>query len=264
MIDKSEAPAAARQITTGFSLGTPRLLVAAAQAAMDRVWRLDSSSGTFAVKESLWPDDPESLQTQLGFSAQVCDRADHAGIRVPRVRRTTDGSLLLPVYGTHGGEPTFVRVATWIEGTLWDPTLAGPEAADWLGSTLAILECLPDPPTPPTQSWLGSWLTQSPSEDDWQSLVQRGHREQATWAPTLARQIAALVQLGQLVGPANDSSTVTHTDLKPTNVLVTDDGYALLDWDDVGAVSRNRTLARAINDWHIDGPRSTSTASGTH
>ncbi len=103
MIDKSEAPAAARQIATGFSLGTPRLLVAAAQAAMGRVWQLDSSSGTFAVKESLWPDDPKSLQTQLEFSAQVCDRADHAGIRVPRVRRTTDGSLLLPVYGTHGG-----------------------------------------------------------------------------------------------------------------------------------------------------------------
>ncbi len=173
----------------------------------------------------------------------------------PRSAGPTDHGRFVVVAGVRNprGEPTLVRVATWIEGTLWHPTLAGPEAADWLGSTLAILECLPDPPTPPTQSWLGSWLTQSPSEDDWQSLVQRGHREQATWAPTLARQIAALVQLGQLVGPANDSSTVTHTDLQPANVLVTDDGYALLDWDDVGAVSHPRSCPqRLAHRWNRD------------
>jgi len=220
---------------------------------MGRVWRLDTESGAFAVKESLWPDDPDSLRTQLELSACVCDQAHDAGVRVPRVRRTEGGSLLLSVYGSPGGELTPVRVATWIEGKPCDRTLAGRDAAEWLGSTLATLECLPDPPTPPTQPWLGSWFTHAPDTNEWQSLVRRGEREHAAWAPALAHQLTALVELGQLVGSAEDGLTVTHTDLQPANVLVTDDGYALLDWDDVGSVSRNRTLARAINDWHLHG-----------
>ncbi len=253
MIDETETASAARQIAAGFCLETPRSLVTAAQGAMGRVWRLDTESGAFAVKESLWPDDPDSLRTQLELSACVCDQAHDAGVRVPRVRRTEGGSLLLSVYGSPGGELTPVRVATWIEGKPCDRTLAGRDAAEWLGSTLATLECLPDPPTPPTQPWLGSWFTHAPDTNEWQSLVRRGEREHAAWAPALAHQLTALVELGQLVGSAEDGLTVTHTDLQPANVLVTDDGYALLDWDDVGSVSRNRTLARAINDWHLHG-----------
>jgi len=161
--------------------------------------------------------------------------------------------LLFPVYGSSGGLPTQVRVATWIDGTPCDRKLAGQDAAEWLGTTLAVLECLPDPPTPPGQPWLSSWFSQVPDTDVWQSLLQRGQREHATWATALARQLTSLVELGQLVGPSPADLTVTHTDLQPQNVLITDDGYAVLDFDDVASVSRARTLARAINDWHLDG-----------
>lgn len=253
VIDEADAATIARQIAAGFGLGVPRSLVPVAQGAMGRVWRLDTESGAFAVKESLWPEDSETFNAQLEFSAHVVDQAHEAGLHVPMIRRSEDGSLLFAVYGSSGGATTQVRIATWIECTPCDRKVAGQDAAEWLGATLAILECLPDPPTPPAQPWLGSWFSQVPDTDVWRSLLQHGQREHATWATALARQLTPLVELGQLVGSAPVDLTVTHTDLQPQNVLITDDGYAVLDWDDVASVSRARTLACAINNWHLDG-----------
>lgn len=253
VIDEADAASVAREIADGFGLDVPRLLSPVAQGAMGRVWRLHTDSGAFAVKESLWPEDPETFVAQLEFSTRVSEQAGAAGIQVPPPRRTEDGSLLLAVRGAPAGDPTQVRVATWIEGTPCHRELAGQVAAEWLGTTLAILERLPDPPTPPAQPSVGSWFSQVPGADVWHSLLQRGQRGHAMWAPALARQLTPLVELGGLVEPAGDDLTVTHTDLQPQNVLITDDGYAVLDWDDVASVSRARTLACAINNWHLHG-----------
>ncbi len=71
MIDEADAHSIAHQIAAGFALGVPGSLIPVAQGAMGRVWRLDTDRGAFAVKESLWAEDPETFLAQLEFSACV-------------------------------------------------------------------------------------------------------------------------------------------------------------------------------------------------
>lgn len=238
----------ARQITDGFALGPLRRMVAKAQGAMGRVWRLDSESGSFAVKESLRPDDIATFEIQLAFAAAVSEQVHRAGVLVPRARRSRTGSFILPVYSGRAEEPMYVRVATWIDGRMGVDTAA----ASWLGSTLAVIETLPDPPTPPRDPWFQAWFTTVPTIDQWRDLTERGTRVGADWVSALARHLPEFGDLSALVGvPPADRLTVAHTDLQPKNVLTTASGYALLDWDDVASASRDRVLARAINDWHL-------------
>jgi len=144
----------------------------------------------------------------------------------------------------------YVRVATWIDGRMGVDTAA---AASWLGSTLAVIETLPDlPSVPPRDPWFQAWFTTVPTIDQWRDLTAQGTRVGADWVSALAHHLPEFVDLSALVGvPPTDRLTVAHTDLQPKNVLTTASGYALLDWDDVAAASRDRVLARAINDWHL-------------
>jgi len=222
----------ARQITDGFALGTPRRMVAEAQGAMGRVWRLDSQSGSFAVKESLQPDDTATFEIQLALAADMSEKAHRAGVLVPRARRSHTGSFILPVHNGRAEEPMYVRVATWIDGQTGVDTVA---AASWLGSVLAIIETLEDlPPVPPRDPWSQAWFTTVPTTDQWRDLTARGAQAGAEWISALTRHLPEFADLSSLVGvPPADRLTVAHTDLQPKNVLTTATGYALLDWDDV-------------------------------
>lgn len=241
----------AGQISEGFGLAPPRRMVWAADGAMGRVWRLETESGSFAVKESLRPEDQVSFERQVDFAASVSEQVRRAGVDVPQVVRTRTGSLMLRVEKGQSDEPMCVRVATWIDGRAGVDTS---RAAGWLGSTLASVETLADPPTvPPGDPWLEAWFTQVPTPEQWAALVQQGSRLGVEWAPTLTHHLPAFADLRALVVPPRpEQLTVTHTDLQPKNVLTSRDGYALLDWDDVAQVSRDRILARAIADWHVD------------
>jgi Ser/Thr protein kinase RdoA (MazF antagonist) len=240
----------AAQISEGFALAPPRRMVWAADGAMGRVWRLDTEAGSFAVKDLLRPEGLETLEIQLGFAAEVSECAWIAGVNVPRVVRTRTGSLMLSLEDPGPGEPARVRVATWIDGR---GTVDTSRAAAWLGSTLATIETLADPPSiPPGDPWLASWFSRVPSPGRWGALADEGGRAGAEWVAALTDFLPELTDLSSLVGPApQDQLTVTHVDFQPKNVLATSDGYALLDWDDVAQASRDRTLARALADWHL-------------
>ena len=250
MIDGDPDPGLAVQISEGFGLARPRRMVWAADGAMGRLWRLETESGSFAVKESLRPEDLVSFEAQLDFAAAMSERVRMSGVNVPEVVRTRIGSVMLPIHNSQPGEPRYVRVATWIDGRGGVDTS---RAATWLGATLATIETLADPPTvPPSDPWLESWFTQVPTPEQWTALVERGSGVGAEWVPTLTHRLHAFADLSALVGrPSPAQMTVTHVDLQPKNVLTTADGYALLDWDDVAQAGRDRILARAIADWHL-------------
>lgn len=262
MIDESAAGIAATKIAEAFELGKPIRMAPAAAGAMGRVWRLDTTTGTFAVKESLWAQDLAPLRAQLEFSALVCERARRAGVVAPEPRRTWSGSLSAPVQAFAGREPTQVRVASWIDGRPCDAGVDGPAAAAWLGETLATLEMLADPPSHPApDEWLASWFTEVASADQWLELVRRAQLACVDWAGALDAALLSIAELSELVGPPpSDRLTVSHTDLQPKNVLIVGAAFALLDWDDVAQVSRDRVLARALVDWHLHGTQVDSAA----
>jgi len=240
----------AHQVADGFELGAPRRMTWVARGAMGQVWRLDTETGSFAVKESLQPEDPSSFERQLGFASAVSERAHEAGVLVTRPVRSPAGLLLLPVRPEHDAEPRHVRATTWIDGS---PGVDTSSAASWLGSTMALIENLPDlPPAPPRDRWMQAWFTQVPTGEQWSRLAERSGTVGAPWTGALEVQLPTFAALTALVGPPQaDRLIVAHTDLQPKNVLTAASDYALLDWDEAAETSRDRVLARAIADWHL-------------
>jgi len=86
----------ADEIAAAFGLGRgARLEGPAARGEQGRVWRLTTSSGDFAVKQSFSPVDPAEAE----FDAAFQEVALAAGVPLPGVVRTTEGRVLAEVSG---------------------------------------------------------------------------------------------------------------------------------------------------------------------
>ena len=242
-------------IVDAFALGQVRAFRHSADGMMARIWRLDTTSGSYAVKEFRYVPDRDELHTRLEASAQLADAAGRAGIRTPHRIRSSTGALLQELPGGSDADVGYVSVATWIDGRPCEVGRDAAVAATWLGETVATLELLPDPPNAPAlDPWLAGWLTSAPTEGQWRDVLDRARQSGRPWAELLASRIAQLVSLGTIVGSLSDDHlSVLHTDLQPKNVLVTSAGFALLDWDDAALCSRDHILARALVEWLTPG-----------
>ncbi|HVX45800.1 MAG TPA: hypothetical protein VHC49_18060, partial [Mycobacteriales bacterium] len=101
-----------QRIADEFGLGTARSIRYAAEGMMARIWRLDATSGSYAVKEFDGADRYE-LEAKLEYSAGLADAATEAGVLAPRAVRSRVGGL---VHQAAGDAPVVVSVATWVEG----------------------------------------------------------------------------------------------------------------------------------------------------
>lgn len=234
-------------IADAFGLGPIRSIQYAAEGMMARIWRLETASGSYAVKEFDGADRYE-LSTKLEYSAGLADAAARAGVLAPRTFRSRAGGL---VHRLAGDAPIFVSVSTWIDGRPCDVRRDAADAAPWLGETVAILERLPDPAgAPALDPWLQRLLTTVPADTQWRTALEQARRRERPWASFFASRMDQFIELGSTVpGPDDGDATFLHTDLQPKNVLVTPAGFALLDWDDAGLCSRKRMLARILTEW---------------
>ncbi|WP_337796306.1 phosphotransferase [Actinopolymorpha rutila] len=240
----------AQVVADAFALGQVRAFGHAADGPMSRIWRLDATSGCYAVKEfRIAPDD--ETPTRLEASALLADAVRRAGVRTPRSVRSSTGSLLHGLHDHAAADVTYVSVATWIDGRTCEVRRDAETAAAWLGETLAAIELVPDPPNPPPlDPWLAGWLTESPTEAQWCAVLDQAYRAGRPWAEVLESRIPRLANLTAVVGsPSNDRQSMLHTDLQPKNVLVTSTGFALLDWDDAALCSRDLILGRTLVEW---------------
>lgn len=247
--------ACGQSISDAFGLGPVRTFTHVADGMMARIWRLDTTSGSYAVKALRTVPGLDELHTRLHMSAQLADAARQAGIHSPSSIRAPSGDLLQRVGGGPGADAVYVTVATWIDGRPCDVARDAAAAARWLGETVATIELVPDPPhAPALDPWLAGWLTEAPTEAQWRSSLDQARQRERPWAGLLESRIPQLVSLGSIVSvPSDDHLTVMHTDLQPKNVLVTSTGFALLDWDDAALCSRDRILARTLVEWLTPG-----------
>src|SRR6186713_1009008 len=84
-----------------------------ARGVIGQIWRLDTSIGSWAVKE--WFDEPDRAEVEEGARFQKA--AADAGIPSPPVVRTASGDLLAQLDGTT------TRVQGWVELNDRDPIL---------------------------------------------------------------------------------------------------------------------------------------------
>jgi Ser/Thr protein kinase RdoA (MazF antagonist) len=238
----------ARFVAEQFAWGGVGSMTPVAEGAMGRVWRLDTTTGPYAVKELYWAADVSAEDALVARQVLFCDLARAAGVAAPASLRTASGQYVIELPPRLGGR--LIRAYEWIDGR--SVTSAEPGSAAWVGATAAAIEGLA---VPPGDQPVDPWSYRAPSRETWDAVVSRCEEAQQPWADQLRRMIPRFVALGDLMRPPDsDQLIVIHTDFQPQNVLVDDDGrFVLLDWDDSGPSTRSRALAQLINNWHLHG-----------
>ncbi|MGI8869781.1 MAG: phosphotransferase [Mycobacteriales bacterium] len=243
----SDAPIQAAQIVAAeYGWEAPTSMTLVAQGAMGRIWRLRTATASYAVKELLWTVADPDTESVAAAQVDFCAAAIRAGVLAPHNLQTRGGHYLLALPGRFDG--IVVRSYSWVDGSLMVGREA--EAAEWLGRTLAAIERMD---VRCSGRNVDPWFVEVPSESHWPALAARAEAAGVIWAARLRDAIGMLVDLGPHVSAPDPTELVmTHTDLRPQNVLVDDAGhFVLLDWDDAGPLSRDRVVASALVAWHV-------------
>ncbi|HEY2868577.1 MAG TPA: phosphotransferase, partial [Gaiellales bacterium] len=212
----------------------------------NRLFRLDTSSGSHAVKELLNPWQESRFDERLAEAWRFERAALAAGVAMPApIPEPVSGGCTADVARQDGRGLARVRVHRWADGR---PAAVGqPVAHDvacWAGRTLAALHalrCVPVDrgcfPTPNTET-----------ADRWPALIEAARRAGAQWSELLARAAASVATVAALVragGHDPDLEVMGHADFSAKNLVLTRAGPVLCDWDVASPVVPRRELADA-------------------
>jgi Ser/Thr protein kinase RdoA (MazF antagonist) len=214
------------EITARYDLGRdPRVVGAPTRGELGQVWRLETSTGTWAVKR---PFDPEPEEQALS-SACFQEAAVGAGVPAPAVVRTRDGRVLLDL---DGGQ---FRVYSWVDVQPLDVSLDPASVGELLASIHRLERSAPGPVHP--------WYTEPVGAEAWDELVGEllgAGMPRAEYFAAFREELVALELL--LAEPSHLQQL--HLDLWADNVRATGaGGLCVLDWDNSGAGDPSQELA---------------------
>jgi Ser/Thr protein kinase RdoA (MazF antagonist) len=234
--------AVAEVFSLGAVLGIPGYV---ARGAMGEVWRLETSSGRWAVKW-LFPwvaADPRPADVAFQLAAAA------AGIPLPRPVLTADGAAVAAA----GGRPA--RVYEWADFGAPLATPVPPAVAAEAGRLLGTLHGLGLPAGGPADPW----YTAAPPDGYWEGLITRAAAAAAPWAGQLAGARGLITALSARVAPPSpaDPLLLCHRDFNPDNLLPAgpDGRLTVLDWENAGPLSPGRELGYAVFTWCAGGGR---------
>lgn len=241
----------AATVSERYGLGTATAMTRAHRGEMGRIWRLVTSHGVFAAKEFFWGADEAMVAREVDF----CRSAIAAGIRAPACVPTKSGSFTALV----GGKT--VRVYEWVDGKAVEkPTV---DIARWVGRTMAILHSLEHPADGQV---VEPWYTAIPAIDELAALAGRARSMKLAWGDTLDDALPRIERLVRSLpdDQANSAPIYCHHDMDPQNILLTNDGPCLVDWDDAGPAYPERELLTTLYSWGSGDPRLASEMAGAY
>jgi Ser/Thr protein kinase RdoA (MazF antagonist) len=248
---RPSTPPDAREAASIFAIGEPRGdAEVAARGEMGRIWRLRTTSGTWALKEVFEPGATGADDAARDAAFQ--ERALAAGIPMPRPVVAPDGRVLVEV--GPDDDRRAVRVYSWVELRGRDATPALDDVAAILGRLHAIAPADDRPAHP--------WYRFAPDRGVWPGLLERARSAGAAWAAALERIIPILLASTGAAGPpplGADRLVTCHLDFNPENVLVDTDGRpCVVDWENSGAGDPEQELASGVAEFcraAADAPR---------
>lgn len=218
-------------------------MVAVAGAWSNRVYRLDTDRGCYAVKElrNAWGDPRWRDWLQAAWAFEQAAWA--AGVSMPKpVANPVDGGCVGWVEPHGGGSVVPVRLHEWIDGTAPGPGPVEVPVASWAGRTLAALHR-----TEVTPDDRGAFpVTSTATADRWTELTEVAHRAGASWAPLMHDVVPAvkvIADLSEAAGHHFDEEIMTHGDVDQKNLLIAPSGPVLCDWDLAAPLVPRRELA---------------------
>lgn len=168
----------AAQIAERFALGGGASLSGpVARGEQGQIWRLTTSVGRFAVKQSFQPLAEAELREEADFQ----EAAHAAGVPTPAVIRTTDQQVLATLPDAQ------VRVYEWVELREIDRTL-DPVAVGRTVAAIHRIGFLGQRPSDP-------WYTDAVGSERWDELVLALRHAAAPFAEGLAGYRDELVAL---------------------------------------------------------------------
>jgi Ser/Thr protein kinase RdoA (MazF antagonist) len=234
-------PPDAAAIAAAYGLGRPLgPAVAAARGELGRIWRLETLTGTWAVKEIFAPDTEADAAADVAFQ----EAALAAGIPMPRPIRGGGGTVLSEVDAAD--RRATVRVYTWVD--IAQPVRRA--VATDAGAILGRLHALARPDDRP----MFSWFTDVVATDRWATILAATERAGAPWAPTLAALVPELVAGEDLILAGRHDPRITcHLDFNPENVLADIGGRAVVvDWENSGPAAAEQELASVLAEFVPD------------
>jgi aminoglycoside phosphotransferase (APT) family kinase protein len=188
-------------------LGTPRRPMTRVDGkGSNRMYRLDTDQGSFAVKE-LDLDRGWTLRHDDVFRFEKAAFA--AGIPMPE-----------PISAGHD-----TLVHRWVEGEEVPEEPVSQAFAFEIGEILARIHAL-------DVEWTHVWI-EAPAPRDWSELAERAAATGQPWADELASHVETLLAIAHFVDTCERPGPVvlTHKDIHPWNLLARDGRPVLLDWE---------------------------------
>jgi Ser/Thr protein kinase RdoA (MazF antagonist) len=253
-------------ICARYALGAPSAPPEAVPGGrLHRVWRLATTSGTYAVKV-LNPARPGYATAARGggpWTATELAAAALAASGIPAV-----AALWGPDGPVSVVEDARVLVYPWIAGATAGPEAAPPDRAHEVGGLLGRLHAaLLDPDTlearlPPradgaawdTRDFWLPWELDAQREDGWVLLARRGIAAGAPWGEPLRAMRRSLAlwatRARQALPDLYRTQVFSHRDLNQPNVLWRGPGDpAIIDWEYAGMVHPTVDLADVALNW---------------
>jgi Ser/Thr protein kinase RdoA (MazF antagonist) len=210
-----------------YGCGAPAALGGpVARGEQGEVWRLETPSGSWAVK--LLFEEPDIADAEADGAYQ--DEVRRAGVPMPRVQRTVGGGVL------HRAGGSWVRVYEWVEIQEPDPELDPAAVGALLAGIHRVRSLSAARPVDP-------WYSEPVGAARWDELIGLLALRGASFAHELAELRDEVVALEALLAPPRDLQ-VCHRDLWADNVRGTPTGeLCVIDWENGGLADPSQELA---------------------
>jgi len=213
--------------------GTPVAMTPVAGAWSNRVYRLETTAGAYAVKELLNPWAEPRFDARLAEAWRFERAALAAEVAMPvPIADPATGDCAADVAREDGSGDAGVRVHRWAAGH--PATVGRPVATDvgrWAGRTLAALHGLRRRPADRGLFPVPGTAT----ADRWPELTEAaGRAGGASWRLLFdgaAGAVATVVDLVREGGYHPAAEVMSHADVSAKNVVLTSGGPVLCDWD---------------------------------
>ncbi|MEX1007199.1 MAG: GNAT family N-acetyltransferase [Acidimicrobiia bacterium] len=228
----------AQRVATAFALGGVHGIEPVVGGLLNRMWKLDTDTGSFAVKQLVdrpWVADWSARQARC-FDFELAAHA--AGIPMPPPVANPATGDAMAWLAAIGEPPLPVVVHEWLRGEPLPLAAVSANVAHQVGAALARIHGLGIEVMSAERAALTS--APMPTRDEWSELARRGEASGESWAADLADAVDALAAIGIRVEELSEVPgrvVIGHRDANQKNLVMVDGTVHLVDWENAGATT---------------------------